>query len=941
MVRRFVSRLSVLAALCAIAGSAAAQTGSITGKVTNAEGGAPVVGARITAVSGLRTAATVVSGDNGNYRITGLAEGTYVVAATRIGFQAKRVDGVTVSGSGAVTVNVAMTEITTRLNEVVTTVTRGATPEKILDAPASISVVNAEQITNVPAVTIADYLKTTPGLSVSTGGMMQSNIVSRGFNNAFSGSMLVLQDYRFAGVPSLRVNVPALFTGTGDDIERIEVLNGPASALYGPNSANGVLNIITKSPFDSKGTTISVDGGGNAMLQGNFRTAGVFGDNKWGYKVSGTYFTATDWKYNDPNEPATFPAIAGSARSGQPLTRDFSDKKYSGEFRLDYKPNADFDNIINAGYSKILSAIDLTTAFGAVQARNWSYMSLQDRLRYKGFFAQVFYNANNSGNSSSTDTTGTFYLRTGLPVVDRSSVLVGQLQQAFKLGKVAMVAGLDYISTHPVSDSTIFGRNEGSTDIHEQGVYLQGTVPLTPKLDFIAAIRGDQTDRLAGSQFSPRVAFVYKADENNNFRFTFSRAFNSPASFEYFLDQVSNPNQAPGFALRAIGNPAKSGWQFARSCDATVNGGLCMHSPWVAGGPTASVSSTSANAFPGFMSQFLSVANALPASTFGGAAQKAGFIGLLTSLNPILTSLRPTDAQVGSVLRIGTTQVQTSAVTDIQPLQASFNTTWEVGYKGIIGKRLRVALDLWYQIRAAEAPIGQINPLVFMDPTKLTSYLGAALTQGLMAGGYSLAQAQGVVAQALPALIPVMAALPQGALAFTNTKLAPDQSIIASYTNGLGEIDVRGADFAVDYQANDTWMLSGTYSNIGQNVFPQIGGIGNPLMSNSPKHRASGTATYTNDASGWSFNTAVRYADAFPVNSGLFNSLTPNPDGGATYAPIPANTMIDVGASWRLPIGQNVTWSLSVTDLLDTRVATFVGVPQIGRLIMTRVRYSF
>jgi iron complex outermembrane receptor protein len=892
-------------------------------------------------VSGLRTAATVVSGDNGNYRITGLAEGTYVVAATRIGFQAKRVDGVTVSGSGAVTVNVAMTEITTRLNEVVTTVTRGATPEKILDAPASISVVNAEQITNVPAVTIADYLKTTPGLSVSTGGMMQSNIVSRGFNNAFSGSMLVLQDYRFAGVPSLRVNVPALFTGTGDDIERIEVLNGPASALYGPNSANGVLNIITKSPFDSKGTTISVDGGGNAMLQGNFRTAGVFGDNKWGYKVSGTYFTATDWKYNDPNEPATFPAIAGSARSGQPLTRDFSDKKYSGEFRLDYKPNADFDNIINAGYSKILSAIDLTTAFGAVQARNWSYMSLQDRLRYKGFFAQVFYNANNSGNSSSTDTTGTFYLRTGLPVVDRSSVLVGQLQQAFKLGKVAMVAGLDYISTHPVSDSTIFGRNEGSTDIHEQGVYLQGTVPLTPKLDFIAAIRGDQTDRLAGSQFSPRVAFVYKADENNNFRFTFSRAFNSPASFEYFLDQVSNPNQAPGFALRAIGNPAKSGWQFARSCDATVNGGLCMHSPWVAGGPTASVSSTSANAFPGFMSQFLSVANALPASTFGGAAQKAGFIGLLTSLNPILTSLRPTDAQVGSVLRIGTTQVQTSAVTDIQPLQASFNTTWEVGYKGIIGKRLRVALDLWYQIRAAEAPIGQINPLVFMDPTKLTSYLGAALTQGLMAGGYSLAQAQGVVAQALPALIPVMAALPQGALAFTNTKLAPDQSIIASYTNGLGEIDVRGADFAVDYQANDTWMLSGTYSNIGQNVFPQIGGIGNPLMSNSPKHRASGTATYTNDASGWSFNTAVRYADAFPVNSGLFNSLTPNPDGGATYAPIPANTMIDVGASWRLPIGQNVTWSLSVTDLLDTRVATFVGVPQIGRLIMTRVRYSF
>jgi iron complex outermembrane receptor protein len=210
-----------------------------------------------------------------------------------------------------------------------------------------------------------------------------------------------------------------------------------------------------------------------------------------------------------------------------------------------------------------------------------------------------------------------------------------------------------------------------------------------------------------------------------------------------------------------------------------------------------------------------------------------------------------------------------------------------------------------------------------------------------MAGGYSLAQAQGVVAQALPALIPVMAALPQGALAFTNTKLAPDQSIIASYTNGVGEIDVRGADVALDYQVNDRWMLAAQYSHIGQNVFPTIGGATNALMSNSPKHRASTTATYTNDASGWSFNSTVRYADAFPVNSGLFNSFNPNPTGGAAYAPIPASTLIDVGASWRLPFAQNMNWSVNVSDLLDTRVATFVGVPQIGRLIATRIRYTF
>jgi outer membrane receptor for monomeric catechols len=186
-----------------------------------------------------------------------------------------------------------------------------------------------------------------------------------------------------------------------------------------------------------------------------------------------------------------------------------------------------------------------------------------------------------------------------------------------------------------------------------------------------------------------------------------------------------------------------------------------------------------------------------------------------------------------------------------------------------------------------------------------------------------------------------MAGLPQGTLAFTNTKLAPDQSVIASYTNGQGSIDVRGVDFAADYQLTDTWVVGATYSNLGQNVFPQIGGAGNPLTSNSPKHRASGTGTYTNDATGWSFTGTVRYADAFPVNSGTYSSYNPNPQGGASYAPVPANTMVDLGASYRLPIAPNVTWSLYVSDLLDTRVATFAGVPEIGRLITTRVKYNF
>ncbi|MEY4010495.1 MAG: hypothetical protein RLZZ93_1187, partial [Actinomycetota bacterium] len=125
------------------------------------------------------------------------------------------------------------------------------------------------------------------------------------------------------------------------------------------------------------------------------------------------------------------------------------------------------------------------------------------------FFAQVFYNASNAGNASATDDNGTFYLRTGLPVVDNSTVLVGQLQQGFNLGEAKFTAGADYIATTPVTEGTIMGRNEQDDNITEAGAYLQMTRPLSERLELTAAIRSDVNSRLDGEQFSPRAALVY------------------------------------------------------------------------------------------------------------------------------------------------------------------------------------------------------------------------------------------------------------------------------------------------------------------------------------------------------------------------------------------------------------------------------------------------
>jgi len=342
------SVLRAIAAVPLLAGALAAQTGSITGKVTNAVSGRPIENAQVQAQLLGGSAYGAISGADGSFRVVNLPDGSYSVTVRALGFQGKNFPA---QRPGSV-VNAVLTERTTELSQTVVTASRSR-PEKALDAPASISVISSERVEERPAVTVADHLTNTPGVNISRGGISQSNIVARGFNNAFSGAMLMLQDYRFAGVPSLRVNVPFLMTGTNEDIDRIEVLLGPASALYGPNSGNGVLHVITKSPFNSQGTTVSVDGGERSILRTGLRHAGKLSD-KLAYKLSGEYMQGKDWQYIDPAEPTKFPTTANlpAARRGQANNRDFDVMRYTGEARIDVRPTENSEAITTVGYTK-------------------------------------------------------------------------------------------------------------------------------------------------------------------------------------------------------------------------------------------------------------------------------------------------------------------------------------------------------------------------------------------------------------------------------------------------------------------------------------------------------------------------------------------------------------------------------------------------------------
>ncbi len=265
---------AVLLLMLGLAGPLQAQTGTLTGTVTDAETGTPIsdVAVEILGAQGAQ-AGGVYTNQAGQFRIT-LAPGTYSVVFSMLGYASRRVDGVRITAGGSESIDVALTSRAFRLNPIVVTASRRE--EKALESPTSISIVHADIVRERPAITPVEHVKALPGVDVVQTGVQSSNIVTRGFNNVFSGALLVLTDNRYAHVPSLRFNAYNMIPSNDLDLDRIEVSLGPGAALYGPNSASGVMHLITKSPLDDQGTSVQIGTGIRSGNDVNSESAGIF-----------------------------------------------------------------------------------------------------------------------------------------------------------------------------------------------------------------------------------------------------------------------------------------------------------------------------------------------------------------------------------------------------------------------------------------------------------------------------------------------------------------------------------------------------------------------------------------------------------------------------------------------------------------------------------------
>ena len=149
--------------------------------------------------------------------------------------------------------------------------------QPLTESPSSITIIDRDMIVASGAIEIADVMRLVPGMQVGYPTGNQMAVTYHGLGDEFPRDMQILIDGRSVYKPSY-ADVDWLFLGVVlEDIERIEVIRGPNTPLYGSNAVSGVINIITRLPYQDRGTSARITAGDLATRDGMIRHSGSNG----------------------------------------------------------------------------------------------------------------------------------------------------------------------------------------------------------------------------------------------------------------------------------------------------------------------------------------------------------------------------------------------------------------------------------------------------------------------------------------------------------------------------------------------------------------------------------------------------------------------------------------------------------------------------------------
>jgi len=443
-------------------------------------------------------------------------------------------------------------------------VTASRVEEQLVNAPAAVSLINSATIQNSPATNIGDLLRTVPGVNVTQVSARDVNINTRGATSTLSTSQLALVDGRSIYLDFYGMVMWDFVPSNPREIKRIEVIRGPASAVWGANAMSGVVNVITKTPRElaaEAGSSLTMGVGGfQRSAQGVDRSAGsVFYINgshaqavndKVAYKVSAGWFTQD-----------ALPRPVGTINN--PFNTPYPDYTNEGtsqpkfDARVDYSLADSATLTFNGGVAGTEGIIH--TGIGPFDIDSGSYLSYLSAKYQKGarrfaFFTNLL--TADSTNLLSRGPTGAF-----LPLAFDTKTFDFEAGDSKAIGTHnALTFGGNFrhnsfdVSLAPNGDD----RNEG-------GAFIQDEVFLGEHVRWVVGGRVDKFSSIDDAVFSPRTTLMLKPDANNSFRVSFNKAFRAPSFINNHLQTsvLNEVNLSPIspvlarfiFPVAAVGNP--------------------------------------------------------------------------------------------------------------------------------------------------------------------------------------------------------------------------------------------------------------------------------------------------------------------------------------------------------------------------------------------------
>jgi len=541
--------LLATALTCALAAPALAQTATISGTIVD-QTGATVPGATVELI-GSGAHAPSVSGPRGEYSFHDVRPGTYKIEVTLVGFAPAVQNDVTVSSA-----NVEVPAITLRLASLTDTVVVSATKSEaaLIDAPATMSVVLPEVLASTAAQNYGDLLRAVPGVNVIQLSARDINITSRQSTSTLTSSQLVLLDDRSIYLDFFGIVLWDFMPVSMTDVQQIEVVRGPASAVWGANALTGAVNVITKPPRQSVGTTASISFGGFSRDAGSGVGKGMgtmFGANatvaqapnaKWSYRVSAGYFNSDPFPrptgqipiIQDPREPGNPSATVGGATYPTD-TRGAVGSSFENSGTSQPKFNARVDQEIDGGRITYEGGVAGTSGIihsgvGPFDIQKGSVLGYA-KVNYRKGGLKV----NAFANLADAEAPNLLLVNpsTGQPLQLNFSTQTYDVEigDTWRAGtKQVLTVGGNVRQNN--FDITIAPNSENRTEL---GAYVQDEVFLDPVRLTIGG-RLDKFGNLPDPVFSPRIAAVFKVLPDQSLRVSYNRAFRSPSVINNYLE---------------------------------------------------------------------------------------------------------------------------------------------------------------------------------------------------------------------------------------------------------------------------------------------------------------------------------------------------------------------------------------------------------------------